>query len=731
MSNFRDYFQFKKHYIVSADTAKSLSYFVESVDLNQDGNKDLIFFGFTSPTMSKTETPQKSLFYWGTGSSNYALASAISISLPATSHPREIAYADFNKDGKLDIFLADHGWDTMPFPGGQNQLILSSPTGWISGTSYLPTRTDFTHCTAVGDINNDGKVDIFLGNVSTGSSQFNASILFGDGTGQFIESTTAVPSEIRGPIRFYAAQLADLNRDGWVDLIIGNSGDANNSKSQSIVYWNKNGVFNNVDCTLLPNGFFGAKNEQILDIQSADVNGDGSKDLVLLSTQNNPYYDGWSIQILSNQGNAFVDITSEAFGSNVSSMGTPNQAKQMPWVPFLKLVDLNNDGTLDILFDSIKNYNSASPETQALFYLNDGFGHYTPIFANDILDLNASYKDFFANASSYVNESGISWVSYFAYQDSIYFRELTQTKPLLKIITITGSTGADSVVANELDNTLFGLAGNDVLDGGLGNDVMDGGSGNDSINGGVGVDTVIVSGPISRYSVKKIASGYTQVDKTGSDGVDTLVNVESIKFSDKTINLTVQAKAASAPQADVTRLVELYTAFFNRVPDADGMSFWIDEMKSGKTTNQVAEAFYNAGVNYSSLTGFSSTMTNADFINVIYKNVLGRKDGADTGGLSFWETEITSGRASRGTLVTNILDSAHTFKGNATWGWVADLLDNKITVAKKFSIDMGLNYNTPEESISKGMAIASAITSTDTTAAVTLIGVAEANLLLV
>ena len=731
MSNFRDYFQFKKQYIVSADTAKSLSYFVESVDLNQDGNKDLIFFGFTSPTMSKTETPQKSLFYWGTGSGNYSLAAATSIALPATSHPREVAYADFNNDGKLDIFLADHGWDTNPFPGGQNQLILSSPTGWISGTSYLPTRTDFTHCTAVGDINNDGKVDIFLGNVSTGSSQFNASILFGDGTGQFIESTTAVPSEIRGPIRFYAAQLADLNRDGWVDLIIGNSGDANNSKSQSIVYWNKNGVFNNVDCTLLPNGFFGAKNEQILDIQSADVNGDGSKDLVLLSTQNNPYYDGWSIQILSNQGNAFVDITSEAFGSNVSSMGTPNQAKQMPWVPFLKLVDLNNDGTLDILFDSIKNYNSASPETQALFYLNDGFGHYTPIFANDILDLNASYKDFFANASSYVNESGISWVSYFAYQDSIYFRELTQTKPLLKIITITGSTGADSVVANELDNTLFGLAGNDVLDGGLGNDVMDGGSGNDSINGGVGVDTVIVSGPISRYSVKKIASGYTQVDKTGSDGVDTLVNVESIKFSDKTINLTVQAKAASAPQADVTRLVELYTAFFNRVPDADGMSFWIDEMKSGKTTNQVAEAFYNAGVNYSSLTGFSSTMTNADFINVIYKNVLGRKDGADTGGLSFWETEITSGRASRGTLVTNILDSAHTFKGNATWGWVADLLDNKITVAKKFSIDMGLNYNTPEESISKGMAIASAITSTDTSAAVTLIGVAEANLLLV
>jgi hypothetical protein len=264
-----------------------------------------------------------------------------------------------------------------------------------------------------------------------------------------------------------------------------------------------------------------------------------------------------------------------------------------------------------------------------------------------------------------------------------------------------------------------------------GNDILQGLGSNDLLDGGIGTDSVLVSNSISNCSVTKTATGYTLVDKTGLDGTDTLLNIEAIKFTDKTINLTVQAKAASAPQADVTRLVELYTAFFNRVPDADGMSFWIDEMKSGKTTNQVAEAFYNAGVNYSSLTGFTATMTNSDFINVIYKNVLGRQDGADAGGLSFWDGALTSGQANRGTLVTNILDSAHTFKNNATWGWVADLLDNKITVAKKFSIDMGLNFNTPEESITKGMAIASAITPTDTSAAVTLIGVTEANLLLV
>ena len=286
--------------------------------------------------------------------------------------------------------------------------------------------------------------------------------------------------------------------------------------------------------------------------------------------------------------------------------------------------------------------------------------------------------------------------------------ELSDSSP-----NITGTNASETLYGNYQHNVISGFGGNDTLD------------------GGAGTDTAIFSGNQANYTVRKTGTGYILVDKKGADGTDTLLNIEAIKFTDKTINLTVQAKAASAPQADVIRLVELYTAFFNRVPDADGMSFWIGEIKAGKTINQVAESFYNAGVNYSSLTGFSSTMKNADFINVIYKNVLGRKDGADAGGLSFWEGEITSGRATRGTLVTNILDSAHTFKGDKTWGWVADLLDNKITVAKKFSIDMGLNYNTPEESITKGMAIASAITPTDTSAAVTLIGVTEANFLLV
>lgn len=284
-----------------------------------------------------------------------------------------------------------------------------------------------------------------------------------------------------------------------------------------------------------------------------------------------------------------------------------------------------------------------------------------------------------------------------------------------------------------LFKNVYGGAGHDNLTGNALNNLIRGNGGNDTVDGGAGTDIFIASGAIKNYSISKTSAGHVLRNKSadGIDGTDSLTSIESIRFSDKTVNLTVQTKAANADQNKLTSLLELYVSFFNRVPDADGMSYWIDQIAAGQSISQIAEAFYGAGVAYSELTGFSATMSNADFIHVIYKNVLGRADGADAGGLKYWSDSLASGAASRGTLVTAILASAHTFKGDATWGWVADLLDNKNTVAKKFSIDMGLNYLTPEASITQGMALAKAVTSSDTSAAIALMGVSETDLLLV
>ena len=261
-----------------------------------------------------------------------------------------------------------------------------------------------------------------------------------------------------------------------------------------------------------------------------------------------------------------------------------------------------------------------------------------------------------------------------------------------------------------------------------GNDIFTGTAENDNFDGGNGIDTSVFSGSLANYALTKSGSSYIVLPKSGTDGTDTHTNVEYLKFADRTVNLTVQDIAAAAPEADVQRIEELYVAFFNRVPDADGLAYWIGQMNAGQSINQIAESFYNAGIQFSSLTGFSSTMSNDDFVNVIYRNVLGRSEGGDTGGLTYWSGALANHTETHGSLVSTILSSAHTYKGDATWGWVADLLDNKITVANQFAVDWGLNYNTPNESITQGMAIAAAVTSTSTAAAIALIGVSSTDM---
>ena len=280
-----------------------------------------------------------------------------------------------------------------------------------------------------------------------------------------------------------------------------------------------------------------------------------------------------------------------------------------------------------------------------------------------------------------------------------------------------GSVGADLIIGNNGNNSILGNDGNDTLSGG---------SGNDTIDGGGGSDTVQFQGRLSNYKVTMTGTSGTITDSNlARDGVDALSNIEHLRFTDFDINTGIKALAASMNTATVQRVMELYVAFFNRTPDADGLSYWLGQSKAGTSTTQIAESFYGVGVQYTSLTGFSSTMTTTDFINVVYRNVLGRTGGADAGGLDYWTQKLTSGEDTRGSLVSKILDAAHTYKGDATYGWVANLLDNKITVATKVAVDWGLNYLTADASVTNGMAIAKAVTPTDTTAAIALVGVPE------
>lgn len=242
-----------------------------------------------------------------------------------------------------------------------------------------------------------------------------------------------------------------------------------------------------------------------------------------------------------------------------------------------------------------------------------------------------------------------------------------------------------------------------------------------------------IPGPRNSYAIKRTIDSFSLTDKGFIGGMTLLLPTQtSVKFSDFTVNLLVGDKSKTISESSLKNLIELYVAFFNRVPDANGMVYWIDQIKAGMTVEQLANNFYNAAIIYSDVTGYSASMSNGDFVRIIYRNVLGRSE-VDQDGYNYWTGALskpagTPGAETRGTLINTILGSAHTFKGDPVYGVVADLLDNKVIVGTYFSIQQGLNYNTDQESITNGVAIAQAVTATDTNAAKTRIGVTDTGL---
>ncbi len=97
---------------------------------------------------------------------------------------------------------------------------------------------------------------------------------------------------------------------------------------------------------------------------------------------------------------------------------------------------------------------------------------------------------------------------------------------------VGGLIGNVSIALGAVIENAIGGTGNDNLIGNAGDNILTGGGGNDRIEGGLGSDTVVFSGQRSAYTITW--NGQTGT-VTGADGVDTLTNVEFLRFADQTI----------------------------------------------------------------------------------------------------------------------------------------------------------------------------------------------------
>jgi T5SS/PEP-CTERM-associated repeat protein len=116
---------------------------------------------------------------------------------------------------------------------------------------------------------------------------------------------------------------------------------------------------------------------------------------------------------------------------------------------------------------------------------------------------------------------------------------------LTNIENVVGGSGDDVILGNDTANN---------LQGGPGDDQLAGQGGNDELVGDDGTDIAVFSGRLSDYLIQETGKGtYTVTDyRAGGDGVDTLTDIEVVRFADgqSLIGDVVNKAPAAASDAD-------------------------------------------------------------------------------------------------------------------------------------------------------------------------------------
>jgi hypothetical protein len=329
-------------------------------DFNGDGRLDLV---------TANEGDNTASILLGNGDGTFA--SGIAAAPAPDLRPFQVAIADVNGDGRLDIVTANRSDNSV-------SVLLANPDGSFQTRETYPTgRQPFS--VAVADLAGDGIMDIVTANYAGDS----VSVLLGNGDGTFRPHVDYPAGSAD-----YDAILADLNGDGKQDIIVTDKND----NSVDVLMGNGDGTFQPAVAYPVASGPY--------EVVASDLTGNGILDLVV------SHFSATVVDVLMGNGNgtfqparefdagsrpyglAVADVTGDGApdiitanyrSNNVSVLvgdghggfGPPALLAVGLAPNEVKGADLTGDGTLDLI---TANYGGNSVSV----LMGDGHGHFQP-----------------------------------------------------------------------------------------------------------------------------------------------------------------------------------------------------------------------------------------------------------------------------------------------------------------------------------------------------------------
>ena len=285
---------------------------------------------------------------------------------PGHSLARQNLVADYNGDGRLDVYIADHA--VRNHDGIRDSYFLSQPDGTLleSSKSHLSASNFkvFDHGAATRDIDADGDMDVVITDtIQSGTIQ----CLLNDGNGYLKKRQC-------GKIFAFGIELADIDGDGDLDLIHAAHEffDWNGNWKTGVALNNGRGSFSYRRITLTMNSKWGT----VPEVSAWDLDEDGDYDIVL--SRAGKLYVGTAVEVLENLGDG--NFNSKLYELSVAPPTFKTASEGNEWNTFieaLKFADVDGDGDPDIML-----MNNGDPKLPAASYMrNDGGMHFTYVKA--------------------------------------------------------------------------------------------------------------------------------------------------------------------------------------------------------------------------------------------------------------------------------------------------------------------------------------------------------------